>query len=114
MMKSIHNTSEFKQVTNQDKPSVMVFSADWCPDCRFLDTYIDDVVREYHGRLEFYAVDRDEHAELCDSLDVLGIPSFIVYQNGQEVDRFVNSKRKFKPEVLAFLNQVEKDVEVRK
>lgn len=103
-MQSIQSVEQYNEVIQKSAPSVLVFSADWCSDCRYLDTYVDEVIDEYKGRLEFYAVDRDEQAELCESLDVLGIPSFIVFQNGKEVSRFVNGKRKFKPEVLEFLN----------
>lgn len=113
-MKPIQSTAEYQQITAQSTPTVMVFSADWCPDCRYLDTYIDEVVEAYQGRLEFYLVNRDEYADLCESLDVLGIPSFIVYQSGQEVDRFVNSKRKFKPEVVAFLDGTLQELKVNK
>lgn len=113
-LQSIQSVEQYNEITQKQEPTVLVFSADWCPDCRYLDTYVDEVVEEYKGRLEFYLVDRDEQAALCESLDVLGIPSFIVFQSGREVSRFVNGKRKFKPEVLEFLNGALDELKVSK
>ncbi|WP_049153367.1 thioredoxin family protein, partial [Ligilactobacillus salivarius] len=49
---------------------------------------------------------RDENIDLCQELDVYGIPSFIVYEDGKEVDRFVNKDRKTKKEVENFLKAI--------
>ena len=54
----------------------------------------------------FIQVDRDENIDLCQELDVYGIPSFIVYEDGKEVDRFVNKDRKTKKEVENFLKAI--------
>ncbi len=104
-MEKIESLSQYEAVISRETPVVLVFSADWCPDCRFLDTFIDQVVEEYQDKFAFYHVDRDEQSELCEKLDVLGIPSFIAYQAGEEVNRFVNGKRKSRQEVTEFLNQ---------
>jgi len=103
-IKLIQNIEDYQRVIAQERATVLLFSADWCSDCRYLDTYIDEIVTSYSAHFEFYLADRDEQIELCQSLDVLGIPSFVVYQSGREVARFVNGKRKFKPEVVEFLD----------
>jgi thioredoxin-like negative regulator of GroEL len=52
----------------------------------------------------FLAVDRDENIDLAVDLNVLGIPSFIAYNNGEEIGRFVNKDRKTKKEVETFID----------
>ncbi|WP_067924380.1 thioredoxin family protein [Alicyclobacillus shizuokensis] len=103
-MQAIEGMDQFFTLVREKDPTVMVFSADWCPDCRYMDTYIDEVVNEYQGKFRFYHVDRDKFLDLCETLDVLGIPSFIAYRDGQVVSRFVNGKRKTKQEVTDFLD----------
>jgi thiol-disulfide isomerase/thioredoxin len=103
-MEAIQSMEQFFTLVREDKPTVMVFSADWCPDCRYMETYIDDVVAEYQDRVRFYLVDRDKFLDLCETLEVLGIPSFIAYKDGKVISRFVNGKRKTRQEVTDFLD----------
>lgn len=84
---------------------VLFFTADWCPDCRFIKPAMPEIEEEFSG-FNFIQVDRDENIDLCQELDVYGIPSFIVYEDGKEVDRFVNKDRKTKKEVENFLKAI--------
>ena len=54
----------------------------------------------------FLLVDRDENLELAAELGIMGIPSFVAYQAGQEIGRFVNKDRKTKEEVESFLQSL--------
>lgn len=105
-MRAITSLDEYFTVVREDKPAVMIFSAGWCPDCRYLDVFIDDVEEKYRDQMDFYKVDRDQFLELCETLDIMGIPSFLVYRRGQVVGRFVNGKRKTREEVEGFLDEV--------
>lgn len=84
---------------------VLFFTADWCPDCRFIKPAMPEIEEEFSD-FDFIQVDRDENIDLCQELDVYGIPSFIVYEDGKEVDRFVNKDRKTKKEVENFLKAI--------
>lgn len=105
-MNWVATTDEYFTLVQGQKPVVMIFSADWCPDCRYLDVFIDEVAVDYQDRLTFYKVNRDEFGELCETLDIMGIPSFVAYQDGKVIGRFVNSKRKSREEVEDFLNVI--------
>lgn len=84
---------------------VLFFTADWCPDCRFIKPAMPEIEEEFSD-FNFIQVDRDENIDLCQELDVYGIPSFIVYEDRKEVDRFVNKDRKTKKEVENFLKAI--------
>ena len=84
---------------------VLFFTADWCPDWRFIKPAMPEIEEEFSD-FNFIQVDRDENIDLCQELDVYGIPSFIVYEDGKEVDRFVNKDRKTKKEVENFLKAI--------
>ena len=84
---------------------VLFFTADWCPDCRFIKPAMPEIEQDFSD-YPFYEVDRDENIDLAAELNVFGIPSFIVYDNGKEIGRFVNKDRKTKQQVEDFLNNL--------
>lgn len=86
--------------------SMMVFSTTWCPDCHFLKTFIDDLVNK-NKKWSFYYIDRDQMVDLCIDLEIMGIPSFVAYKDGQEVGRLVNKMRKTQDEIQSFIDGIE-------
>ena len=84
---------------------VLFFTADGCPDCRFIKPVMPEIEQDFSD-YTFYEVDRDENIDLAAELNVFGIPSFIVYDNGKEIGRFVNKDRKTKQQVEDFLNNL--------
>lgn len=59
----------------------------------------------YGDRLEFIHIDRDDLPDLCSELNILGIPSFIAFREGQELIRFVSKLRKTRDEIEQFLDR---------
>ena len=84
---------------------VLFFTADWCPDCRFIKPAMPEIEANF-SQFEFILVDRDENIDLCQEMIIMGIPSFVVYEDGKEKARFVNKDRKTKKEVEDFLNNI--------
>lgn len=84
---------------------ILFFTAGWCPDCRFIKPAMPEIEQDFSD-YTFYEVDRDENIDLAAELNVFGIPSFIVYDNGKEIGRFVNKDRKTKQQVEDFLNNL--------
>ncbi|MGX8834379.1 thioredoxin family protein [Amedibacillus sp. YH-ame6] len=106
-MQVIHSLEEFKEASRKPM-SVFVFSANWCPDCKFIEPFIPELMKKYDA-YEFYYVDRDDCLEVCQELGVMGIPSFVAYANGVEIDRFVSRFRKTRDEIDKFLETLRKD-----
>lgn len=103
-MQEIQSVAEFDEaIANGDV--VALFTADWCPDCRYIEPFMPDVVKAYSGKLRFVSVDRDQHMELVDRYDIFGIPSFVAFHNGKETVRFVSKLRKTREEIEDFLDK---------
>ena len=51
-------------------------------------------------------VHRDQFIDVCQEYEIFGIPSFIAFQNGKEVGRFVSKDRKTKEEIMNFMNHL--------
>ena len=98
---------EFKSMEQVEKTpgtSVILFTAGWCPDCVFIKPFMPQIEKEYPD-VTFYTCNRDDHIELCQQLNILGIPSFVAIKDGREIGRFVSKLRKTKPEIEAWLNE---------
>lgn len=101
-MKKLQSIEQFEQL-KKDGKHIFVFSADWCPDCHFADMFLPEIEEKY-TEYRFIHVDRDEFIDLCQQLNIFGIPSFVAYHNGEEIGRFVSRDRKTKEEVEKFIN----------
>ncbi|HJE26516.1 MULTISPECIES: thioredoxin family protein [Limosilactobacillus] len=84
---------------------VLFFTADWCPDCQAIKPAMPDIEQDFSDA-HFYLVDRDENIDLAADLNIFGIPSFVVFQDGQEIGRFVSKERKSKQQVEDFLRDL--------
>ncbi|MFT8616667.1 MAG: thioredoxin family protein, partial [Lentilactobacillus hilgardii] len=71
---------------------MLFFTAGWCPDCRFIKPAMPEIEQKYQD-YTFLKVDRDENIDLAGEMDVMGIPSFVAYDNGQEIGRFCKPVR---------------------
>jgi thiol-disulfide isomerase/thioredoxin len=103
-MKTIETAAQYEEV-KKTKKAIFVFSADWCPDCRFIEPFLPEIEQTF-SEYEFYYVDRDQLLEVCQQENVFGIPSFIAYDTGKELGRFVSKDRKTKEEVERFIRSL--------
>lgn len=60
-----------------DLPAVIDFYADWCGPCKMLAPVIDELSREYDGKVRFYKVNTEEEMELAGSFGIQSIPSLL-------------------------------------
>ncbi|MDI3233414.1 thioredoxin family protein [Exiguobacterium antarcticum] len=102
-MKKLESKAQFDQAKQEN--SVFLFSANWCPDCRFLDPFMPEMEQTF-SEFNFYYVDRDEHLEIAQEMNIFGIPSFVAYRENEETGRYVGKERKTPEQVTAFLETV--------
>ncbi|MFD1466368.1 thioredoxin family protein [Lapidilactobacillus mulanensis] len=95
---------DLASITAKDK-TMLFFTATWCGDCRFIKPQMPTIDAEYPD-INFVEVDRDKFMSLAQELGIMGIPSFVAYQDGEEVGRFVNGDRKTKQEIENFINNL--------
>jgi thiol-disulfide isomerase/thioredoxin len=100
-MKNLESMEQF-ELLRENGSHIFLFSADWCPDCRVIEPVLPELEGKFFEYQWIY-VDRDKFIDLCIELDVYGIPSFIAFDNGKELGRFVSKDRKTKEEIEAFV-----------
>ncbi|MBB5172786.1 thioredoxin family protein [Texcoconibacillus texcoconensis] len=107
-MKNLTSVEQLNEETAKGT-TVLMFSANWCPDCVVLDSDLPEIEGTFPN-MTFIYVDRDQFIEVCQEMDIFGIPSFVVFQEGKEVDRYVSKDRKTKEEIVQFLQSIPKNV----
>lgn len=91
MGKPIHvNSQNFDQeVLKSQSPVLTDFYADWCGPCQALAPIIEELANELTGRLKVTKLDVDQEAQLSMKYGVQSIPTLILFQHGQEVERLI-------------------------
>ncbi|MBM7580932.1 thioredoxin family protein [Jeotgalibacillus terrae] len=102
-MQGIKNNDQFKETVNKDEPVIVKFTADWCPDCRRMDMFIDDIMDTYN-QYGWYELNRDELPEIADEQEVMGIPSLLIFQNGEKKAHLHSANAKSPEQVKEFLD----------
>lgn len=101
-MEKLQSMDHYNEVINGERV-ILMFSADWCGDCKFIEPFLPRLEADY-PEFTFIHVDRDEFIDLCQELNIFGIPSFVAYHEGKEVGRFVSKDRKTLEEIEDFIN----------
>ncbi len=93
-VKNISDT-EFEQEVKQSSVPVLVdFWAPWCGPCKALAPVIDELAAEYEGKVKVVKVNTDENLKTAQEYRISGIPTLILFKNGQPVDQLVGSHNK--------------------
>jgi thioredoxin 1 len=81
-------------VLASDKLTVVDFWAEWCGPCRAIGPVIEDLSKEYNGKISVGKVNVDHNPEVSINYDITSIPAILFFKNGQVVDRLVGAQPK--------------------
>jgi thioredoxin 1 len=60
-----------------NKPAIIDFYADWCPPCRQLSPLVEEIAKEYEGKIVVYKVNTDNEKVLAQSLGISSLPTLL-------------------------------------
>jgi thioredoxin 1 len=79
--------SKFQQeVVKSEKPVVVDFYADWCGPCRIIEPIMNQLSKEYDGKVKFVKVDTDANQELAMQFGIMSIPTVMFFAKGKVED----------------------------
>jgi thioredoxin 1 len=86
----VHVTdSSFNEAVSKNPLALIDFWAAWCGPCRALAPTIDELAKEYSGKVFVGKLNVDENPSTAERFQVYSIPTVLVMKNGEEVDRVV-------------------------
>jgi thioredoxin 1 len=86
-----------QEVLDSSIPVLVDFWAPWCGPCRMLTPTIEELAREYDGKVKVGKLNTDESPEVPSKYGISSIPTVLLFKNGELVDRLVglNPKPRF-------------------
>ena len=77
-----------------DKPAIIDFYADWCKPCKLVEEPLEELAKEYEGKIYVYKVNVDKHKDLAKEIGISSIPTIIFAPIGQDPQILMGAKSK--------------------
>ena len=96
--------NEFEEeVLKSDIPVLVDFFATWCGPCKMMSPIVEAVENEMQGKIKVCKIDTDEAADLAMKYEIMSIPTFMLFKNGEVAGTVVGMRDK--EELMNFINQ---------
>ncbi|NPA06906.1 MAG: thioredoxin [Chloroflexi bacterium] len=88
-------SQEFEsQVLQASRPVLVDFTAEWCAPCKLLKPVLEELAVEWQGKVDIVEFDVDKDPSMAARYRVLGVPTMILFVNGQAKARLTGFKPK--------------------
>ena len=87
--------SNFDQTVLQaDVPVLVDFWATWCAPCRMVAPVVEELAKDYEGRVRFAKLDVDQNPKTASKYSIMSIPTLIIFNKGEPVSNIVGFRPK--------------------
>jgi len=83
-----------KEVLESDIPVLVDFWTCWCGPCKTIAPFVDDLAKEYSGKIKIGKVDVDHNPKTATHYGIMSIPSLIFFKKGKIMDQIVGAVSK--------------------
>ena len=95
MAESTFTDNNFKkQVLENKSPVVVDFWAPWCGPCRMVSPIIEELAKEYDGKVTIGKMNVDENPDSAGQFSVMSIPTVMIFKNGKPVKSLIGAQGK--------------------
>jgi thioredoxin 1 len=90
-VQEVTDTNFENEVINSDLPVLIDFWAPWCAPCRAIGPVVDELSRDYSGKLKVVKMNVDDNPLTPSRFGVRSIPNLLIFKNGQVKDQIVGA-----------------------
>ena len=101
-IKYVSDASFDTDVLKSDKPVLLDFWAEWCGPCKMIAPILDEVAKDYGDKVQIAKINVDENQQVPAKFGIRGIPTLILFKNGEVVAQKVGALSK--SQLTAFLD----------
>ena len=83
-----------QEVVKSDIPVLLDFWAPWCGPCKMLLPVVDEIAKEYDGKIKVGKVNTDENMTLSSQFQITSIPCLIIFKGGKAINKMVGFRPK--------------------
>ena len=80
----VTDSSFEKEVVKSNIPAIVDFWAEWCRPCKMLAPVVDEIAKEFEGKIKFSKIDIDDNTKTAPELEVMSIPTLIFLKEGRK------------------------------
>jgi thioredoxin 1 len=77
------------EVLQSELPTLVDFTAEWCPPCHMIAPTVEALAKKYEGKLRVGKLDADLHQNTVETYGVQGLPTLILFKHGKAVQQMV-------------------------
>ena len=93
---SVDSTNFQDEVLQATEPVLIDFTATWCGPCKMLAPIVEQLAQDWSGKVKVAHLDVDDSPELAGQYQVMGMPTLMLFVNGQPVERLTGYQPKDK------------------
>jgi len=94
MPSAISDADFQKEVLESPLPVLVDFWAPWCGPCKAMNPILEELDKEYTGKVKFVKINVDENIDVPGTFNVMSIPTFVLFKGGQPVSSFIGGRTK--------------------
>ncbi len=79
------------EVVKSNIPVLVDFWASWCAPCRMIAPVVEELAKEYNGKLKVAKLDVDANQEVAMAFGIMSIPTLLIFNNGRVADQLVGA-----------------------